>query len=148
MELHLPVLISTPAHAIFVTEADIPEYKVYAVRKQCFDNDMRVLFGQSTSLSSNNDRRQGRRVAVLSHKDNVPVELQPDDDMEHLFLMDTGRWQEVLIPTNGPGGHIIVANIYGYPKTNAVKAVYLMNERILMYAIRRAASFPNTLILS
>jgi len=114
------------------------------VRKQLADNDRQVLYGQATSLSSNNDRRQGRRVAVVSHQNSSPVELQPGNDIEHLFLLDTGRWQETLIPTDGPGGHIIVANIYGYPKTGSVKMVFLMNERILKYALKRATPFPST----
>jgi len=102
------------------------------------------MYGQATSLSSNNDKKQGRRAAMVAHIKFALVELQPGNDIEHLFLLDTGRWQEMLIPTDGPGGHILVANIYGYPKTNSVKIVFLMNERILKYALRRARSFPNT----
>jgi hypothetical protein len=86
LELHLQKIVSTPAHAIFLTEADVPEHRVFAVRKQLADNDKQVLYGQATSLSSNNEKRQGRRIAVVADKSVSLVELHPGNDIEHLFL--------------------------------------------------------------
>ena len=54
------------------------------------------------------------------------------------YLLDTGRWKEVKIPTMQDGFVITVAVIYGYSGASSSNKEYKANERLLTVALRRA----------
>ena len=70
----------------------------------------------------------------MKHKD-----ISRNQDANTQFLIDTGRWVEIMIPVDNGKSHIIVASSYGISGASTDQSEYEENDRIVMAAMLRMA---------
>jgi hypothetical protein len=148
LRTNLPDILEHEADAQFITETDIAEYELASIHEDIKENGYHAHFGKNCNLAKTDDKRRGRRVAIIVKGDKDKSILPNDCNEDHDFLMDSGRWREITIPTAEKGFFITVAVVYGYSGASGSTSEYNANERLLSAAIRRAQQFKDDLTFS
>jgi len=124
-------------------ECDLMEHQQFIVNNAMREAEWQGFYGNVTDISKDDGKRRGRRVATFVRSSaDISVKLDADDP-DYKFLMDTGRWVEVTLPTSEKGFYITVANTYGISGASQGGEAHTANERILAAAGRRASACKN-----
>jgi endonuclease/exonuclease/phosphatase family metal-dependent hydrolase len=124
-------------------ECDLMEHQQFIVNNAMRQADWQGYYGDVTDISKDEGKRRGRRVATFIRSSTDTSVKFSTDESDYKFLMDSGRWVEVTIPTSKKGFYVTVANIYGISGASQGGEAYNSNERLLAAAGRRACTFKN-----
>jgi len=125
-------------------ECDLLEHQQSTVNEALNQGPWQRHYGNVCDISHEEGKRRGRRVATMVNaaQDNA-IHMQTDEE-DYKFLMDSGRWVEITLPTSKKGHFITIANFYGIAGASQSQKSheYKENERLAAAAGRRAASMP------
>jgi len=129
-------------------ECDLMEHQQFIVNNALRQAQWQGYYGDVTDISIEEGKRRGRRVATFVKSDTDTSVKFKTDDPDYRYLMDTGRWVEVTLPTektleDGTRFYITVANIYGISGASQGGEKHSANERMLAAAGRRASTFTD-----
>jgi len=125
-------------------ECDLLEHQQSIVNDTLHQGPWQHHYGNVIDISVKDGKKRGRRVATLVNSARDHSVQLDTDDADYQFLMDSGRWVEVTLPTSKKGHYITVANFYGISGASQEQRSdeYLYNERLAASATRRATSMP------
>jgi len=125
-------------------ECDLLEHRQSTVNEALNQGPWQRHYGNVVDISHEEGKRRGRRVATMVNaaQDNA-IHMQTDEE-DYKFLMDSGRWVEITLPTSEKGHFFTIANFYGIAGASQSQKSheYKENERLAAAAGRRAASMP------
>ena len=98
-------------------------------------------FLSSPRLVKDGISRVGRRLAILVRLPGIPVQIATLEDKSCAYLMHSGRWVEVFIPTADGSKHFGAANLYGHAGATIDGQLRWLNEIMLRFSIARMAAF-------
>jgi hypothetical protein len=139
--LHLEKILSTKPYVYLVQEANVIEAETVQLEAQASALGYHVTFSQPTPLASGGISRIGRRLAILVRLPGVPDHIATLEDKSCAYLMHSGRWVEVFVPTADGSKHFGAANLYGHAGASTDGQLRRFNEILLKYAIARMSSF-------
>jgi len=125
-----------------LSEADIPDYQLRDVNDLFATHGWQSYYGQVVDIATKQGKRRGRRVLTAIRAPRDPVITLDADDVDRLFLIDTGRWVETTIILSD-GAYFTVANVYGVSGASSKAEEFRQNEQIMAAALRRAAKMKD-----